>query len=121
MPGGKGNINGSDNTNGFQKNPQNINRSGANANSISHILKTLGEENIISYELITTNSEGKEKIHKGTLKSKDTLNTTLSIILFQKALKGDLKAIREILDRTEGKPNQYMNTDNTEKIIIEFD
>ena len=117
----KGDFGNKRNTNGFDKNPENINRSGQNAGSISHILKTLGEENIISYELITTDSNDIKKIHKGTLKSKDSLNKALSIILFQKALTGDLKAIREILDRTEGKPNQYMNTDNIEKIIIEFD
>lgn len=35
MPGGDKNINGKDNTNGFQKNPQNINRSGANRKSFS--------------------------------------------------------------------------------------
>ena len=38
MPGGKGNIIGSDNTNGFQKNPQNINRKGRPKKVYSNVI-----------------------------------------------------------------------------------
>lgn len=41
MPGGRGKIRPEDNTNGFQKNPQNINRSGANRKLVSSVNKEL--------------------------------------------------------------------------------
>jgi hypothetical protein len=46
MPGGKGNIKGSDNTNGFQKNPQNINKSGLNRKSFSLFNKICKENGV---------------------------------------------------------------------------
>jgi len=46
MPGGRGNIKGSDNTNGFQKNPQNINKSGINRKSFSLFNKICKENGV---------------------------------------------------------------------------
>ncbi|MCP4665148.1 MAG: hypothetical protein GY849_02185 [Deltaproteobacteria bacterium] len=112
------------NTNGFDKNPSNINKTGENGKSISSILKKMGEEKIISYKLTLTDSDGNTKTKQGSLESKEDLNTVLASILFQKAITGDLKAIREILDRTEGKPKQEIESKqeikmNAPKIIVQ--
>jgi len=46
MPGGKGNIKGSDNTNGFQKNPQNINMNGRPRKSFATINADLRKKGV---------------------------------------------------------------------------
>lgn len=99
-------LSGKDNTNGFQKNPQNINKTGANAKSITASMKELLAGDYVSFEIILTNEDGEEKITKGSIKSKDTLNQLLATILIQKAIGGDLNAIKEVLSRCEGAPDQ---------------
>jgi len=99
-------LTGKDNTNGFQKNPENINRNGANGRSVTKCLKELLNDNIANVEIILTNEKGLKKIKKFQLQTKSDFNELLSILLLQKAISGDLQAIREILDRTEGKPLQ---------------
>jgi hypothetical protein len=44
MPGGRGNIKPSDNTNGFQKNKQNINSTGLNRKSYAHHIKSIKDK-----------------------------------------------------------------------------
>ena len=99
-------LSGKDNTNGFQKNPQNINKTGANRNPISAILKRLGDGNIIELEYTITNSDGEKKTTKLDLSTKKSINEAISVMLLQKAMKGDLKAIDMVLDRQEGKALQ---------------
>ena len=98
------------NINGFDKNPQNINRSGANRKSVTHYLKELGSAKEISYEIKFIDKDGNKRTTKGKSQSKDEINKLVAMLLVQKALEGDLKAIQELLDRTEGKPTQKIET-----------
>jgi hypothetical protein len=91
---------------GFDKNPQNINRTGANRKPISAILKQLLDEKIVSFELTLTDANGNQKTKKTELKSKAAFKEVIAISLLQKAMSGDLKAMDMVLDRTEGKAKE---------------
>lgn len=97
------------NTKGFDKLPQNINKNGA-LKPISKILKELGEAKEIHYNIKIIDMNGQKDVREGEINSRSTLNEVIAIMLFQKALEGDLKAISEIMDRTEGKPKQVVET-----------
>lgn len=108
------------NKKGFDKCPENINKKGAPGKSITKILRELLNEKIAEVEIIYTDVDGNQKTDKIKLESKKEFNSAISIKLIQKALSGDLQSIKEILDRTEGKPTQYINNDgdsNTDTII----
>lgn len=107
--------------NGFKQNPQNINRTGQNAKPISKILKDLLQEKIIAFELILYNENGEKKVKKVNLKSKTAWNEVCAMILLQKAISGDMKAMETILDRTEGKPIQLNINENTETVNIDLE
>jgi hypothetical protein len=91
---------------GFDKNPQNINKTGANRKPISAILKQLLDEKIVSFELTLTDANGNQKTKKTELKSKAAFKEVIAISLLQKAMAGDLKAMDMVLDRTEGKAKE---------------
>ena len=78
--------------------------------SISDIIKKMGKSKKIEYTLKVENSKGEEKIIKGKITAtggrKATINDLLSAQLFQNAIRGDIKAMDMIMDRTEGKPIQ---------------
>lgn len=105
---------------GFDKNPQNINRKGTPGKSVTKVLKELLAEKIADVEIILTNEKGEKKIKKLKLETKGDFNSALAVILLQKALSGDLQALRELLDRTEGKPLQKVeqSIDTVPKINI---
>jgi len=109
---------------GFDKKPENINRTGANRRPISAILKELMEEKIVEFEVRLTNAEGKTTVKKGKLESKTAFNEVIAYSLVQKAMSGDLKAIEIMLDRTEGKPTQKTENEHTikehPKTVLEF-
>lgn len=86
---------------GFDANPQNINRTGANRGSISEIMKELLQGNLIEYEFVITNNDGEKKIKKGKVESKTDLKTLMATLHISKSL-NDLNAFRELLNRTEG-------------------
>jgi hypothetical protein len=93
---------------GFDKNPQNINKTGANGRTVTKVLKELLNGDYIELELTIIDKDGQKKTQKLNLQSKNDLNTAIATVLLSKALKGDLRAITEILDRTEGKPQQHI-------------
>jgi hypothetical protein len=104
---------------GFKQCPENINKTGANGRSITKIIKDLLSGNIVEVEVTLTDENGIKKEIKSTLNSKDEFAQSIAAILIQKALGGDMAAIKEILDRTEGKPQQAVDhTTGGEKINI---
>jgi uncharacterized protein YihD (DUF1040 family) len=104
-----------DATNGLKQNPQNINRTGANRSPMSAILKQLTDDKISEIEIKMTSEDGKSRVKKLKLETKQDFKTAISFILMQKALSGDLKAIEMVFDRTEGKPLQ--KTENTNENV----
>ena len=87
----------------FSTEYQPTNRGRKPGTSLSTYLKEFGEAEHIEYT-IKVHENGKERVLEGELSSpKENLYTALAAILWRKALTGDLAAIREITDRTEGK------------------
>ena len=124
MPGGNKNINGSDNTNGFQNNPQNINKKGRPPKIYNHI-KNLGysKDDILAVfgELPFYTISQLQKIIK---KKK----TPAIVIVVAMALKNaistnDYRHIKEIIEHTIGKPNQKIEqtieSEQTVNIIVD--
>lgn len=103
---------------GFDKNPQNINRTGANRSPMSAILKQLTDDKVSEIEIIMTSDDGKIRTKKLKLETKQDFKTAISFILMQKALAGDLKAIDMIFDRTEGKALEKVQQTIDNKINI---
>lgn len=116
MPGGHKAIRGSDNTNGFQKNPQNI------RNKPKKIYTILKEKGYSSMDIKTafgemawyTLAELKE-VHED---EKQPVITRIVANQFYAALKkADWTKIKEILDHVVGKPLQTIETTETIKSI----
>ena len=98
MPGGKGNIKGSDNTNGFQKNPDNINKKGApEGKRITTILKHILNNDM---DKVREDLKGKDGNEVAALE-------LLKIALSPTSKDNDkLSALKEIMDRVDGKAKQ---------------
>lgn len=88
--------------------PKNRGRKGK---STTEYLKELGEANTIEFKLTITDHEGKEKIKQGKVESQSSLNELLANLLFADAVKGNHKARKEILDRTEGRSKQNIEAE----------
>lgn len=89
------------------------NVTGAQRKTITTLLKEMGENKSVSYNIVITDKDGVRKEIKGTISGKGkngTVNQLIAVQLLSKALKGDLRAIQEVLDRTEGKPKQAIET-----------
>lgn len=110
-------LNGNKDGNGFDKNPQNINRKGSPGKSITKCLKELLDSNLVELELVQTKADGTKKTVKINVEARDGMNKALSVILLRKALDGDLQAIKEIFDRTEGKATQPIELEDNRKAI----
>ena len=113
MPGGKKNIKPEDNTNGFQKNPQNINRNGAPPsirNQIKEILAADGSMKIKWEDVITIQNNDFVEIK--------LLNKEMSAIkLFQWAMSSNpaasIRALQTIIEQTDGKATQSLELHQT--------
>ncbi len=88
---------------------------GSKGKSITQYLKELGQGNIVEFELTITKKNGEKTTQKQTVESAKTLNQLLANRLYSEALNGNTKALKEVLDRMEGKAKQ------TIKIEIEAD
>ena len=117
MPGGRGKLKGAIDGNGFENNPQNINRKGQPP-SIRRQLKDLmqveGEMVILAEDIIKTNKDGSVVV-------KVTTQLALARKLEKWAVsnKGpeSLKAIQMIMEQIDGKPMQPIEV--TPKVNIE--
>lgn len=102
-----------DNTNGFQKNPQNINRSGANRKTVSSVIIELqknGAEPVKPKQVVDLfesllNCTQKELEQIVNDKDQPMLNRIVAKEMLNK--KG-FEIIEKILDRVHGKPTQKM-------------
>jgi len=121
MPGGNKNIKGSDNTNGFQKNPQNINKKGAPVSLKKQLVELLELDGKIKikWDQVVDFKEGIEVVIK----------VPTQILLMQKLLSHamssgntSIKAIEMLLGYIDGKPQTSVNVEiETEKpIVFEF-
>jgi hypothetical protein len=91
------------------------NTTGANSKTVTKYLKEFGESRRISFNIKLTNNDGRVNTIKGVLEGQGkncSINQIIATQLLSKAVKGDLRAIQEILDRTEGKPKQSIGLDD---------
>ena len=93
-------LSGKDNTNGFQKNPQNINKEGRPVGSKNRatILEKWGVCKV----------DAKHPQSKETVKV--SLEDAMALALWRKALSGDVPAIKEIQDTLHGKIKEVTET-----------
>jgi len=83
--------------------------SGSKGKSITQYLKELGNGNVVEFELTITKANNEKKSIKQKVESASTLNQLIASRLFADALNGNYTAIREVLDRLEGKSIQSMD------------
>jgi hypothetical protein len=100
-----------DATNGFKKG-QSGNPNGRPKKTMTNILNELLNSNKIEIELVI-NGETKDI----DITTKQGINTAIAAKLIEKALQGDLGAIKEINDRTEGKAKEQDTTEIKEQPI----
>lgn len=94
------------------------NVTGQNRSSISSILRDLGDSKSLSFNIVITKTDGTKRTMKGKVSGRGkngTINQIVATQLLAMAVKGNLKAIKELLDRTEGKPKQIIDLDIKEK------
>ena len=90
---------------------------GRKGKAISQFLREIGDAKKLSYtiRMTTTDGAGAEKdVYKDVKKvsingNTSNLNELLAMKLFTAALGGDYKAMRELIDRTEGRPKQTID------------
>lgn len=109
MPGGDKNISGIDNTNGFQKNPQNINRKGRPPSirkQIRELLGQSGEITIAKEQVITKHRDGSV-----TIMVPNDLKVAMKLEQWAMSSKekASLGAIKIMVEQTDGKPDQTSN------------
>lgn len=106
MPGGKGNIRPEDNTNGFQKNPQNIGK--GRKKKIYTVIKELGysadDIKTAFGELAFYTEDDLELIHKD--ETKPIITRIIANQFFMALKKSDWNKIKEILEHVIGKPRE---------------
>ena len=117
MPGGNKSIRGVDNTNGFQKNPQNINSKGRPPSiraQLKDLMQVEGKMTISADDIVKVNEDGSVVV-------KVTTQLALARKLEKWAVsnKGpeSLKAIQMIMEQIDGKPMQPIEV--TPKVNIE--
>ena len=116
MPGGKGKIRPEDGTEGFQKNPQNINKKGppiSIRNQIREILAMDGRMKIKEEHVLKIHEDGSVDI---LMPKKDMV----AMKVMQLAMTGNgattIRALQLILEHLEGKPHQSTSVDINQPI-----
>lgn len=79
------------------------------------ILNELLDSSVL--DILMTFPTGKVKRFKYEIGEEKTFRMAVGVALITKAIKGDVSAIRELCDRTEGKPAQKLEAIITEKPI----
>jgi hypothetical protein len=79
---------------------------GRKKNLVTSYLKEFLQAQELSFVIEYRTEKGQMKKLRGTLKSDSNIAKVVAIQLLTKAAKGDLKAIKELMDRTEGRSIQ---------------
>lgn len=82
---------------------------GPKGKTITQYLKELGDGNVVEFELTITRLGNERKTIKQKVESASTLNQLIASRLFADALNGNYTALREVLDRLEGRSKQSMD------------
>lgn len=109
MPGGNKNIKGSDNTAGFQVNPQNINKKGGPLsirNQIREILAMDGRMKIKKEHVMAINEDGSVEI---LMPKRDMVAMKLLQWAMSNKETASVRSIQIIMDHLEGKPHQSVD------------
>jgi hypothetical protein len=124
MPGGNKKITGKDNTNGFQKNPENINRSGANRKvsikgELEKILQSDGSVTYSGDQIQEIGEENGVQFVKIKAPTQEVLaNKMLTIAMGKPDKTNTLRAIIELLEQFDGKSNQPIDIKSSDSIPI---
>ena len=116
MPGGNKNIKGSDNTGGFQVNPQNINKKGppiSIRNQIREILAMDGRMKIKAEHVIKKHEDGSVDI---IMPKKDMVAMKVMQLAMTGSGSTTIRALQLIIEHLEGKPHQNLNISTDEPI-----
>ncbi len=113
MPFEKGKSGNPDTQFSSDNQPENRGRKGK---TTTEYLRELGEANAIEFSITVTDKDGKSKTKSGKVESKSNLNLLMANLLFADAVQGNHKARKEILDRTEGRPQQNVTLTTPEDI-----
>ena len=89
---------------------------GRKGKTTTEYLRELGEANAIEFKITVTDKDGKTKEKSGKVESQSSLNLLMANLLFADAVQGNHKARKEILDRTEGRPQQKVNITTPDNI-----
>lgn len=82
---------------------------------VSDILRELGEMQDLNLVMTYKDKEGNDKELKIDLTATNgSLNYAVGAVLFNRAIKGDMAAIKELLDRQEGKAKQSIEHTHVE-------
>lgn len=82
---------------------------GRKGKSVTDWLRDYGDAKEIEFEVTVTKSNDQKKKIKGKVESATSINQLIATTIVKKAVEGDNKAINTFLDRTEGKPQQYID------------
>ena len=97
-----------DNLRPFSSTNQPANR-GRKGKSVTEYLRDIGNSKSIKFTITMTKQDGSTVKQTGTVKSPVQMNQLLATLLYSDALKGNDKARKEVLDRMEGKPQQFID------------
>jgi len=73
---------------------------------ISKSLREILESDAVNLEITQVDKAGKKKVQKYDLKVDKNITYALSVALIREGLKGDVRALKEIYDRIDGKAVQ---------------
>jgi hypothetical protein len=105
----KGDFGGRRNTNGFDKNPENINKKGRPPSIRKEIVKLLDGDGGLYVPAGSVESINED----GSVIVRIPNPSQFAMKLFQLAMKGNLKALQMVLEQVDGKPTQQTNLDVT--------
>lgn len=97
-----------DNLRPFSSTNQPANR-GRKGKSVTEYLRDIGNSKSIKFTITMTKQDGSTVKQTGSVKSPVQMNQLLATLLYSDALKGNDKARKEVLDRMEGKPQQFID------------
>lgn len=82
---------------------------GRKGKSTTEYLREIGNSKNAYYHITLIDKDGKETTRSGNIESENCINELLAVLLVVDAINGSHKAMKEYLDRTEGKPKQSVD------------